>query len=99
MKRRSKSEWQGLIDQYEASGLTQTKFCEENDLCVKYFGLKKKKLSQSSTTVSSSFIKLSSSSNSAQSDHLVTIRVNGVSVELPKTIGPIFVAELVKSLV
>ena len=43
-KRRNKAEWQRLIDEQAASGLTQKAFCEQADIPVATFGYWKRKL-------------------------------------------------------
>ena len=43
-KRRNKAEWQRLIDEQTASGLTQKAFCEQADIPVATFGYWKRKL-------------------------------------------------------
>lgn len=44
MKRRSKSEWQELILRQAESGLSAQQFCRDNDVCPKYFSIRKKQL-------------------------------------------------------
>jgi hypothetical protein len=44
MKRRSKSEWQELILHQAESGLSAQQFCRDNDVCPKYFSIRKKQL-------------------------------------------------------
>lgn len=44
MKRRSKSQWLSLIQEFEQSGLSQVQFCAEHGLNPKYFSLRRAKL-------------------------------------------------------
>jgi CDP-glycerol glycerophosphotransferase (TagB/SpsB family) len=44
MKRRSQEEWQVLILRQTESGLSAQQFCRDNDICPKYFSLRKKQL-------------------------------------------------------
>jgi hypothetical protein len=44
MKRRSKEEWQELIWRQAESGLSAQQFCRGNDVCPKYFSIRKKQL-------------------------------------------------------
>lgn len=44
MKRRSKLEWQELILRQAESGLSAQQFCRNNDVCPKYFSIRKKQL-------------------------------------------------------
>jgi len=43
-KRRSQSEWQRLIDEQAASGLTQKAYCEQAGIALATFGYWKRKL-------------------------------------------------------
>jgi hypothetical protein len=51
MSKNSKHDWPALMQAFETSGLTQTKFCEQNNLNPKYFSLKRSKLSPSKKSV------------------------------------------------
>lgn len=42
--RRSKEEWQELILRQAESGLSAQQFCRNNDVCPKYFSIRKKQL-------------------------------------------------------
>lgn len=42
--RRSKEEWQELIFRQAESGLSAQQFCRNNDVCPKYFSIRKKQL-------------------------------------------------------
>ncbi len=42
--RRNKSEWQELILRQVESGLSAQQFCRDNDVCPKYFSIRKKQL-------------------------------------------------------
>jgi len=44
MSRRCKYNWPELIKSFDASGLSQTEFCRQNNLNPKYFSLKRSKL-------------------------------------------------------
>lgn len=44
MKRRTKSEWLALFQAHKQSGLTAAAFCRENNLCPRYFSVRKKQL-------------------------------------------------------
>ena len=44
MKRRSKEDWQELILRQAESGLSAQQFCRDNDVCPKYFSIRKKQL-------------------------------------------------------
>lgn len=42
--RRSKEDWQELIQRQSGSGLSAQQFCRDNDVCPKYFSIRKKQL-------------------------------------------------------
>lgn len=42
--RRSKEDWQELILRQADSGLSAQQFCRDNDVCHKYFSIRKKQL-------------------------------------------------------
>jgi hypothetical protein len=44
MKIRSQEKWRELFSQHAASGLSAQRFCKMNNLCPKYFSLRKKQL-------------------------------------------------------
>ena len=44
MKRRNKEEWQELILRQTESGLSAQQFCRDNNVCPKYFSIRKKQL-------------------------------------------------------
>jgi hypothetical protein len=55
---RSKQDWLGLIQEFEASGLSQTNFCNVKGLDAKYFSLKRSRLLPSAAKVGK-FVKVS----------------------------------------
>ena len=44
MIRRNKEQWLSLFQQQTESGLSATDFCKQQELCDKYFSLRKKQL-------------------------------------------------------
>src|SRR5690606_30471344 len=46
MKRRTKEQWQELFAQHDTSGVSAAEFCQQNDLCPKYFSLRRKQLAK-----------------------------------------------------
>jgi len=81
MPRRTKSQWQALIEQQSTSGLSAAEFCRRNEVNAKYFSLRKKQLSQSNAS-SSQFIQITSPvTDHAHSSHSIKLRVT--EVELP----------------
>jgi len=102
MIRRSKEEWQALIQAQKTSGLNQMQFCEEHELNPKYFSLRKKQLLSASELHASSaeFIRLDRApGNETLSGAPVIIRLQGVELELPSTTANAsFLAEVIQCL-
>jgi hypothetical protein len=51
MKKRTREQWQELLVQQEASGLSAAAFCQQHDLCPKYFSLRRKQLMKNDSEV------------------------------------------------
>ncbi|MDO8335593.1 MAG: hypothetical protein Q7T74_02300 [Candidatus Saccharibacteria bacterium] len=49
--RRSKEDWQELIQRQADSGFSAQQFCHDNDVCPKYFIIRKKQLGRQSAFV------------------------------------------------
>lgn len=64
-----KNNWPELVKLFEASGLTQAKFCKQNNLNPKYFGLKRSQILAASK--SSAFQKIEVENKVSGSPHLV----------------------------
>jgi len=75
MKKRSPEQWQRLITEYEASGLTMTIFCDNHEICRKHFGETPQTNSEPSNPQNKLiFCTRSVSSTTGQSDAGVTSR-------------------------
>ncbi len=46
MKRRTKEQWQELFAQHDTSDVLAAEFCQQNDLCPKYFSVRRKQLAK-----------------------------------------------------
>lgn len=57
MQRKNKQQWLALIEQFEASGLSQVSFCKKHDLNPKYFSLKRSKLATPSKASGTSLVR------------------------------------------
>lgn len=57
MKKRTREQWQELFVQQEASGLSAAAFCQEHDLCPKYFSLRRKQLMKNDGEVETGFVR------------------------------------------
>jgi hypothetical protein len=44
MKKRTRPEWLALFESHKQSGLSAAAFCQQNDVCPRYFSLRKKQL-------------------------------------------------------
>jgi len=75
MIKRSRAEWQSLIDEQVASGLNAAEFCGRNQLNPKYFSLRRRELSQRA----SAFIELAPQAVAASN---VTVRVFEITAPL-----------------
>jgi len=58
MKKRTKEQWQGLFAQHDISGVSAAEFCQQNDLCPKYFSLRRKQLAKVAGKVKASFARV-----------------------------------------
>ena len=87
--RRSSEEWQTIINQQQASGLSAPQFCKERSISYPSFNAWKRRLttekqlnSDSQDSISSDFIDLSQLSTS-QNGWRITLKLgNGVELEL-----------------
>ena len=80
MKRRSKSEWQILFSEHEASGLSTMTFCRERGLNPQYFGKRRRQLQNSHDLKStSSFVPVAIS---AQRDAPMLVLQQGDALSL-----------------
>ena len=77
MTRRTKAQWQALIEQQQSSGLMAAEFCRQQNLNPKYFSLRKKQLCQSSN----GFVKIAPLQNPIPQAPSVKLRV--IEVEVP----------------
>lgn len=93
MTRRTQSEWQALIQEFEQSGLSQTAFCAQRDLNPKYFSLRRTKLltkRQSTTFVAATVSQVADSGTA-------TLHYGNVRLQLPVQ-DTQTIAQLVKAL-
>lgn len=58
MKRRTKEQWQELFAQHDTSGVSAAEFCQQHDLCPKYFSLRRKQLSKAAGKVETGFARV-----------------------------------------
>ena len=91
-KRRSAEDWQVLIAEQSNSGLTVAAFCREHGLNPKYFYLRRKRLSTKSGSV---FVPVEMNSPSSGD---IRIDWHGLSLQLPSSLSPQWVADFLKQL-
>lgn len=58
MKRRSNEQWRELFSQHNTSGLSAAAFCQQHDLCPKYFSLRRKQLMKNNGEVETGFVRV-----------------------------------------
>jgi hypothetical protein len=96
MTRRSFQEWQTIIEQQEASGLSIIEFCEQQQLNQKYFYAKRdtlRKKKPSKPTVS--FVKVSQTPTVSAA---ILLQVNNARLTLPLNCEPLWLAQLLKAI-
>lgn len=98
MRRYRKYNWSELIENFEASGLSQTEFCQRHDINPKYFSQKraafKAKVSVAPSFIAVDVAAVAPSSPEAQ----ITLKVGRCTVQCPATLPLSSVADLVKQL-
>lgn len=58
MQKRSNEQWQELFAQHDTSGVSATEFCKQNNLCPKYFSLRRKQLAEAAGKEKTSFVRV-----------------------------------------
>jgi hypothetical protein len=97
MTRRSKAQWQALIETYERSGMTGVAFCCEHGLNPKYFSLRRRQFLDAERQTSSRFVGVSILKPS--SGERINLRdPSGAVVELPPSISAQWLAQLLHAL-
>jgi hypothetical protein len=93
MARRNNQDWQSLVTEQSASGLSAAAFCRGKNLNAKYFSLRKTQLSKQAAPV---FVPVQLSAPTPSE----TIRIDwqDTSVFLPVSLSPGWVADFVKQL-
>jgi len=57
MKKRSNEQWRELFVQHDASGISAAVFCQQHNLCPKYFSLRRKQLTTVDDGMKTSFVR------------------------------------------
>ena len=94
MTNRRSYNWPELIEQFEQSGLSQTQFCKQHDLNLKYFNLK---LSKFRSKEPSTFVKARVEPEASSPQGLI-LQVGSCKIHCPKVMSVQSVVSLVKAL-
>lgn len=57
MERRSNEQWRELFSQHDTSGVSAVVFCQQHNLCPKYFSLRRKQLMKNNGEVETGFVR------------------------------------------
>jgi hypothetical protein len=97
MTRRTKAQWRALIEAHASSGLTAAAFCRDHGLNPKYFSLRRRELGDGPKKRTSNFVPVSTMKLPV-SDRVIVRDPFGMSVDLPLSVEPKWLAELLRSL-
>jgi len=98
MKQRSKSEWQSLFSEHEASGLSTVTFCRERGLNPQYFGTRRRQLQDAhNLKPTSSFVPVAISAQ-RDASMLVLQQGEGLALKIPMSVSSAWLAELIQQL-
>lgn len=95
MQRKTKQQWLALIEQFEASGLSQADFCKTHEINPKYFSLKRSKLLTPGQRATSPFVRATRQESPAQAFTLVC---GCVTVHCDATVSTSSLAQLITAL-
>ena len=93
MERRTKAQWQALIEEQAQSGLTAVEFCKQRGINDKYFSLRKQgflKTRPEQTTFAVARI--------APIGNVIEVKTGHVVINLPASQPAIWLADFVKAL-
>lgn len=98
-----KYNWPALLEAQANSGLTQTAFCRQNNVCAKYFSLQKSRAARAKdggagVGKSDRFVRAVPPVRPAQSPSMLTVLVGPVSLRFGSDTDPAYVAKLVAAL-
>jgi len=96
MIRRTSTEWKSLIQEQQASGLNQAQFCQERNICPRYFSVRKKQL-MAPGKATPGFIKIERVAAQAPTP-TVTLRCGPVELVFHQPVKPDYLLALIRSL-
>ena len=97
MRRRTKSDWEALIQAQAESGMTAATFCREQGINAKYFSLRRRQLSAASEKQVSSFVPVSVE-RSGHGEKIIVRYAGSATLELPVGVEPRWLAQLLQAL-
>ena len=96
MARRSSKEWQVIIEQQEASGMSVAEYCKQHGLNNKYFHARRQSLlKRQQRKLAPSFIKVSKTDSDSS---MMSLQMSGAKLSLPANTAPDWLAHLLKAL-
>jgi hypothetical protein len=93
MKRRTKAQWQALIEEHAQSGLTAVDFCKQRGINHKYFSLRKQSLLKTEPKSEGFTVARMTSSASA-----IEVKAGHVVIHIPASQPAAWLADFVKAL-
>lgn len=102
MTRRSQAQWRELFREQDASGLSAAAFCREQQVCPKYFSLRRRQLSSGAvsddtTTTLSAFVPVTVQRPAEAM--AVEVRMNAtLSLRVPLAVSPRWLIEVLHGL-
>jgi hypothetical protein len=98
-----KYDWPALLEAHAKSGLSQTAFCRQNNVCAKYFSLQKSRAAKAKGGAgkpdkSDRFVRAVPQVKPVASPSMLTVSVGSVSLRFGSDTDPAYVAKLVAAL-
>lgn len=98
-----KYDWPSLLEAQAKSGLTQTAFCRQNNVCAKYFSLQKSRAakargSEAKPGKSDGFMRALPPAKPVPSTSMLSVSLGSVSLRFGSDTDPAYVARLVRAL-
>jgi len=99
MTRRSKADWQKLIEQQATSPLTIAEFCKHHELAQSYFYKRKSELKKSASSLkNTAFLKVSKPMVNSNQSTSIKLAYQQSEINFPVDISPVWLAEFIKAL-
>lgn len=96
MIRRTSAEWKTLIQEQQISGLNQAQFCQERNICPRYFSVRKKQL-MARDKATPGFIKIERVAAQTPTPAM-TLRCGAVELVFHQPVNPDYMLALIRSL-